>query len=255
MEKYVVSVTSTIVMKGPAPHAGKNGNLKKDREIEITDQQDGYGHIDSPLEGWVRMADLSAVEAVSPTPSHTTTETINLNPTTESLNLYRALHGNERPDIGWLGINLGSFDVIPLLHNPKLEKGDPLKLDAAQVDAIQKLNPDGSEFTASKKWRWLVDEEGNRDVMAYDVTNDEYRIPSPGISGGAQVNVLSIVGNFAKIETLAGAIPEGLPPHLVFTWYGFTKGGALFTPCGGVKFPVLFSEPSAYVPLQWLEKL
>jgi hypothetical protein len=255
MANYVVSVTSTIVKKSPAPHAGKNGNLKKDQEIEITDQQNGYGHIDSPLKGWVRMADLSAVEAVPLTSPNTIAEAININPTTEPLDLYRALHGNERPDIGWLGINLGSFDIIPLLPNPKLEKGDPLKLDAAQVDAIRKLNPNGSEFTAKKKWRWLVDEEGNRDVMAYDAINDEYRIPSPGISGGAQVNVLSIVGNFAKIETLAGAIPEDLPSHLVFTWYGFTKTGVLFTPCGGVRFPVLFSEPSAYVPLQWLEKL
>jgi hypothetical protein len=236
MNKYVVSLTSTFVKKSPISHAEKNGSLKQGQEIEITDQQNRHGHIDSPLEGWVRMAAVSVVES-------------------EPLNLYRALHGNERPDIGWLDVNLGSFDIIPLLPNPKLEKGDPLKLDAAQVEAIQKLNPDDGEFTAKKKFQWLVDEEGNRDVMAYDEVNDEYRIPSPGISGGALVNVLSIVGKFAKIETLAGAIPEDLPPHLVFTWYGFTTGGALFIPRGGVRFPVLFSEPSAYVPLQWLEKV
>jgi len=115
------------------------------------------------------MAALSAVEAISLTSSDVITEKVDLSLISEPLNLYRALHGDERPDIGWLDINLGSFDIIPLLPNPKLEKGDPLKLDAAQVEAIRKLNPDDGEFTAKKKFHWLVDEEGTRDVMAYDI--------------------------------------------------------------------------------------
>ena len=254
MNKYIVVVTSTAVKKSHDPDAGKNGDLKQEQEIEVTDQQNGYGFISHPVKGWVNMNDLSAVNVVPPDLPLVTTEQIVSESTSESLNLYRAMLGNERPNIGWLGINTGSFDIIPLLPNRKLEKGDPLKLDAAQVEAIQKLNPDGGGFTAKQKWNWLVDDIGNRDVMAYDESADEYRIPSPGISGGALVNVLKVSGDFAEIETLSGDIPDNLPSHLVFTWYGFA-GSKLFIPYGGVKFPVLFSQTSAYVPLLWLEKL
>ncbi len=251
MTKFIVTVDSTVVKKSPDSHAKKNGDLKKEQEIEVIEQQNGYGHTGSPIQGWVKMSDLSEVKDVAPhiLPREPIEPLI-----IPGLNLHRAMHGDERPDIGWLGINKGSFDIIPLLPNTKLEKGDPLKLDAAQVAAIRKLNPDGGGFTAQQKWNWLVDDIGNRDVMAHDDITDEYRIPSPGISGGAHVNVLETMGDFAKIETLAGTIPDNLPSHLVFTWYGFADT-KLFKPFGGVQFPVLFSRTSAYVPSAWLVKL
>src|SRR3989304_1878801 len=84
----------------------------------------------------------------------------------QEVNRYRALHGNERPDIGELGLNVGSFDIIPLLPNPIFIKGGALNLTGEQAASIFAMNPDGNGFTALQKRNWFVGEQGNKDVMA-----------------------------------------------------------------------------------------
>jgi hypothetical protein len=244
MALYIVVATSTIVRNRPALNASKRGDLKKGKQIEIEKQEGAFGFTSSPILGWVSLGDLMPAEA-PPAP-------------VEGPNLYRALNGHKRPDIGWLDINIGSFDIIPLLPSPKTQKGESLTLSRDQVDAIRQLNPDGGGYTARQKWNWLVDiAGGTRDVMSFDEGTGKYRIPVPGISGGALVNVLGITNRFALIETLTDDIPDELPDYLVFTWYAFTKRDPpiLYTPYGGVRFPVLFSQPQAYVPLDWLVKV
>jgi hypothetical protein len=167
------------------------------------------------------------------------------------VNLYRAMTGDKRPDIGWLGRPYGTFDNIPLLENPKFEKGRGIELSAQQIERIMSWNN-------QERFNWLVSHDNKTDmVLAYDETTGIYRQHTPEVSGGALVNVLEFVGNFAKIECWDAAfdLPLNLPPHLLYVWRALTLDGTSYIPRGGVVFPILYWRPWAYLPAVWLEKI
>ena len=174
------------------------------------------------------------------------------------LNPYRTMTGDVRPDIGWLGRPYGTFDNIPLLENPILIKGGGLNLTPQIIQVVRDINPDSNGRTAEEKFNWLISPgDTTTMVMSYDATMGIYRQLTPEVAGGALVNVLEIVGMFAKIECWPVGIKllRDLPDYLVYTWTALTIGGTSFQPVGGVKFPILYWRPWAYIPLQWVYKV
>lgn len=185
------------------------------------------------------------------------------------LNLYRAMLGSERPDIGWLSRPYGTFDNIPLLERMYLEKGRGLNLTHQQWDMTKAWNPDSNGFTQNEKLNWLTSSENGTDmVLSYDPALDIYRQHTPEVSGGAIVNVLGIETSpggmqFARIQcwNWTNPFPMEIPYPLGYVWtalYPPTPGypnGKSYTPRGGVRFITQYWRDWAYLPLDWLEKI
>jgi len=101
-----------------------------------------------------------------------------------------------------------------------------------------------------------LNEEGTNKILAEQADGSIY-LPIPICPGGNVVAVVETKGEFARILTIPREkpIPNNLPDYLLHTWYGITMGGKVFTPKGGVRFPLLAQGPSAWVPLSGLEKV
>lgn len=178
------------------------------------------------------------------------------------LNLKRVLHGDERPDIGWLQPNIGSFDIVPICPDARMLKGDPVKLTLQHMDVILSLNPDSNGWTRQEKINWLTSNEGRNDMfLAMDEVGN-WRIPSPGVCGGAIVNVLWEKNNMSAIQCLdmSNPLPTTFPEHLAFQWYGIgmrASEGDLYhwLARGGIITPVMFSSTFGYIPTAWTKSI
>jgi hypothetical protein len=232
------------IRKAPSKDSMKVGVYKPLTQIEILEIVNGWGRSDK---GWFVMRWVMTNPPVD-TPSPP--------PVDKPIELYRTLHGTQRPDTYYLGVNYGSFDVASqLLSLPKYGNKPPgIILNDSQVNYIKAIN--GND---PKKWSWLVDKAGTRKVLA---NNDDGRIwlPVPICSGGNVVAVVETRDEFVRILTVPADRPisDNLPPYLCHLWYGVTipeKGGKIFIPAGGVYYPLLAEGSSAWVPLSGLVKI
>ncbi|MCJ7435297.1 MAG: hypothetical protein MUO77_17595, partial [Anaerolineales bacterium] len=107
----------------------KVGAYKPRTQIEILEIVDGWGRSDK---GWFSMRWVKtnlSVDTPPPPPP----------PVDKPIELYRTLHGTERPDTYYLGPNYGSFDVASqLLSLPKYgNKPAGIILDNSQIKYIK----------------------------------------------------------------------------------------------------------------------
>jgi hypothetical protein len=239
------------IRKTPSKESMKVGVYKPLTKIEVLEIVDGWGRSDK---GWFSMRWVMTDTAVGTT-SYPTNDTLPSPQINKPFELYRTLHGTERPDTYYLGVNYGSFDVASqLLPLPKYGNKPPgIILNASQVNYIKAIN--GNDV---QKWHWLVDEAGTRKVLAGNEAGRIW-IPVPICSGGNVVAVVEIKDEFARILTVPAdrPIPDNLPPYLCHLWYGVAsleKGGKIFIPAGGVYYPLLAEGSSAWVPLNGLVK-
>jgi hypothetical protein len=254
-----IAVPFLNIRKAPSKDSMKVGVYKPLTKIEIIEIVDGWGRSDI---GWFSMQWVKTNLTSDPPPPPTddpppppTDDTPPSPPVDKPFELYRTLHGTERPDTYYLGVNYGSFDVASqLLSLPKYGNKPPgIILNASQVNYIKAIN--GKD---TKKWGWLVDEQGTRKVLSQKADGSIW-LPVPICSGGNVVAVVEIKEDFARILTVPAdkPIPDNLPPYLCHLWYAVSipeKGGRIFIPAGGVYYPLLAADSSAWVPLSGLVK-
>ena len=269
------------IRKAARDNAMKVGAYKPNTQIEILEIVGDWGRSDK---GWFLMRSVKTEQPIVENPPrkakktpkpvvdknsspivNKTPESVvdkNLSPTAnkstafvadEPFELYRTLHGTDRPDDYYLGPNYGSFDVASqLLALPRYgNKPAGFVLNTQQINYIKSINGNDAQ-----KWSWLVDQAGTRKVLS-EKTDGRIWIPVPICSGGNVVAVVEIKGNFARILTVPAdePIPDNLPDYLCHLWYGITKEGRIFIPRNGVHFPLLTQGSSAWVPLSGLERI
>jgi hypothetical protein len=244
----IKGITTAIPLLNIREAPGKDsmivGVYKPLTQIDVLEIIDGWGRSDK---GWFVMRWVMTYPSGYTPP---------LPQVDMPIELYRTLHGTERPDSYYLGPNYGSFDVASQLFSlPKYGNKPPgIILNDAQVNYIKALN--GND---PKKWSWLVDQAGNRKVLS-ERGDGTIWLPAPICSGGNLVAAVETKGEFVRILTVPadGPIPDNLPPYLCHLWYGIPapeKGGKIFIPAGGVYYPLLAEGSSAWVPLSCLVKI
>jgi hypothetical protein len=203
---------------------------------------------------WVPLSGLVKITTPPPVSNDPNTNTIPVDYSApEAFELYRTLHGTERPENYYLEVNLGSFDTASWLFSFPGYGNQPagFTLSDQQVKYIKAVNGN-----VQARWNWLMNEEGTTKILAEQADGSIY-LPIPICPGGNVVAVVETKGEFARILTVPREkpIPKNLPDYLLHTWYGITKGGKIFLPKDGVRYPLLAEGPSAWVPLSGLVKV
>jgi hypothetical protein len=203
-----------------------------------------------PLSGLVKVSDLPPVVPDEPKPDPIPVDYS----APEAFELYRTLHGTERPENYYLSVTLGSFDAASALFDSPGYDPQPegFVLSNQQINYIKAANGN-----IPAKWNWLVDTEGTGGKVLTSMEDGSTYLPTPLCSGGNMVAVVETKGEFARILTFPRerSIPNNLPDYLLHTWYGVTKGGKIFIPKAGVRFPLLAEGSSAWIPLSGLVKV
>jgi len=203
---------------------------------------------------WVPLSGLVKISTPPPIPDDPNPDPVPVDYSApEAFELYRTLHGTERPENYYLEVNLGSFDTASWLFSFPGYDNQPvgIVLSDQQVKYIKAVNGN-----VPAKWNWLVDEEGTGKILV-GMNDGSIYLPIPICPGGNVVAVVETKGEFARILTVPGEkpIPNNLPNYLLHTWYGITKGGKIFLPKDGVRYPLLAEGSSAWVPLSGLVKV
>ncbi|MCJ7432438.1 MAG: hypothetical protein MUO77_03020, partial [Anaerolineales bacterium] len=203
---------------------------------------------------WIPLSGLVKISDLPPVPDEPKPDPVPVDYSApEAFELYRTLHGTERPENYYLGVKLGSFDVASSLfdlpgydHQP-----DGFVLSNQQINYIKAVNGN-----TPSKWNWLADKEGGGKILI-DRDDGSIYLPTPICSGGNVVAVVETKGEFARILTFprGKSIPSNLPDYLLHLCYGVTKGGKIFIPKVGIRFPLLAEGSSAWVPLSGLVKI
>jgi hypothetical protein len=154
------------------------------------------------------------------------------------------------------GVNLGSFAIgwaLPEEPEGFINKPAGFNLTLKHIEYIRKFNQQNLGAL-----NWLVDQEGTKDVLSV-TAEGLYRCPVPCFSENNPVRVLELTDRFARIQTVSiyDPLPDTLPPYLLHSWYGYTKGGVFFqiqSGLGGVKYPLFARSNSAWVQLAAIQR-
>lgn len=242
----LISVDNTVVWLS-WDGTKKRTTLALNTPVNVTGyEKNGYSYIDSPVIGWVKTSNLKDPVVVPPPPP----------PPVTGLNLWRTKYADEIKDPAYRpeGVNVGSFAIMWLLPSQKIVKPDGWNLSDTTCKSIRVMNQNDSI-----KWNWLVDQAGTRKILSQDEATQIVRLPVPCMSAGNLVNVLEETDQFCRIQTVKhdSFIPGDIieVPYLTHTWMGYTKAGVIFRPAGGVLWPLLARDTSAWVIKSGLEKI
>jgi len=244
--KYITKQTVTVYKTSLG--IGKRCNISGGEKVRVIDSRWGYDQIDSPVNGWVKHSLLERDDFVYPPPPDVIPD---------GTNIWHTIRGDQKrwgyKPAGANYKNTGSFDIGWGLDSMKIVKPRSIVLTHAIMDSILILNHRNQDAVD-----WLVSQKGNDKQLTVD-EDGRYKCPVPCWSGNNIVNVLEIIGNFARVEAvdIHKPIPADLPDYLLHTWYAFTKDGHYYMPfagVGGVKYPLLSDRPFFFVQMKGLYK-